>query len=406
MSAVRLDGRGWAGGDARAICTAGRWIAVGAAIASALAMGGVTGCGSEADRPGFAPWAAAPGVPDVPSDVPQAESRAFDMNFGGGVAGAPYGVGFFVPPGVVASPVTGRLSDGSKGFTFTVPEPGDAVVCTAAVRMQGHVTLSGRMRVAELVTPREPWAGFDVELRARDEQKQLVSPAGAKFVRVVHRREAGGFEEWSAEVDVPEGAVQGEVCWRFLGATGTAEIDRLVVESPGMPVPVAAPIVSVDWPMDEPGGLGGAPLGFSFLIPPGTTGATLSLTGEPAAGVGGAGLRIEVANPGNALACSDAFSVAPGILVTGRVKVDAVESDAHPWTGFVAEVRSYDMVGGLASAGTSPFTLLKAWKAPTTGWEDFAAPFAPPKAAVSGKVCFRFVESVGAAEVDRAGVGE
>ncbi|MSP54443.1 MAG: hypothetical protein EXR69_02375 [Myxococcales bacterium] len=375
-----------------------RWGAL-ARLGSALGIGGVSGCGTETERLGFAPWPDAPVVADVPSDVPQAESRAFDMNFGGGVAGAPYGVGFFVPPGVVASPVAGRLSDGSMGFSFTVPTPGDAVVCTAPVRMQGRVSLSGRMRVAELVTTAELWTGFDVELRARDEQKRLVSPEGTKFVRVAHVREQGGFEEWSAEIEVPTAAVQAEVCWRFLGATGTVEVDRVVVESPGMPVPVAAPIVSVEWPMDEPGGPGGAPLGFSFLIPPGTTGAALSLNE-------GEGLRIAVDNPGNALACSDAFSVAPGIVVSGRVKVDRVQSDDHPWTGFVAEVRSYDMVGRLASSGTTPFTLLRAWKLPTTGWEDFTAPFAPPKGAVSGKVCFRFVEATGVADVDGAGVGE
>lgn len=375
----------------------------------------LAGCGSEQDQPLVAPWPDAPVVPDVPSDVPDAESRAFEMDFGGGGSGGPYGVNFFIPTGTVATATTGALDDTRKGFTLTVPQPGDAVVCTASVRMRDHVHLAGTMRVAAVSPTAEAWTGFDVEVRARDEQKQIVAPAGARFVQVEHlRAPTEGFQAWEADVELPAGAVQGEVCWRFVKATGTAQVDRLVVESPGVPVPVAPPIVAVDWPLDEPGGAGGAPLGFAFLIPPGTLGAELALYREPATAPERPapgehdverGVRMAVRQPGNALVCSDPFSVAPGMVVRGRVRIDAVQTDARAWTGFVAEIRTYDMVGGLASAGATPFTLLKAWKA-AGDWETFEAPFAPPAGAANGKLCFRFVESTGEAHIERASVGE
>ena len=373
------------------------------------------GCGSEVDIPGVAPWPDAPVVADVPSDVPDAESRAFEMDFGGGGSGAPYGVNFFIPSGTVATAESGVVDGAARGFTLTVPQPGDAVVCAASVRMKDRVTLTARMSVPSLTPTAEAWTGLDVEIRARDEAKQIVSPEGARFVQVQHlRAPAAGFVEWSAEVDLPVGAVQGEVCWRFVKATGQVAVDRLVVESPGVPVPLPLPIITVDWPLNEPGGAGGAPLGFAFLVPPGTTGATLSLFREPAsapekpaAGEVGVlrGFVMDIVKPGNTLVCSDPFAVAPGMRVRGRVQVESVETDARGWTGFVAEIRTYDMVGGLASAGTTPFTLLQAWKAPGA-WEDFDVPFAPPKGAANGKLCFRFVESVGVARVERAGVGE
>ena len=45
------------------------------------------------------------------SDVPDAESRDFEMDFGGGGSGAPYGVNFFIPTGTVATATTGALDD-------------------------------------------------------------------------------------------------------------------------------------------------------------------------------------------------------------------------------------------------------------------------------------------------------
>ncbi len=378
-------------------------------------FGVLVGCGSEVDVPGVAPWPEAPVVADVPSDVPEAESRAFEMDFGGGGSGAPYGVNFFIPSGTVATAESGPVEGSAKGFTLGVPQPGDAVVCTASLRMKDRVALSGRMSVPAVTPTAEPWTGLDVEIRARDEAKQIVSPEGARFVRVKHlRAPTEGFVEWTADVDLPVGTVQGEVCWRFVKATGAVAVDRLVVESPGVPVPLPVPIITVDWPLDEPGGAGGAPMGFAFLIPPGTTGSTLSLFREPASapekpasGETGVlrGFVMDVAKPANTLVCSDPFAVAPGMRVRGRVKVESVQTDSRAWTGFVAEIRTYDMVGGLASAGATPFTLLQAWKAPTD-WQDFEVPFAPPKGAANGKLCFRFVESVGVARVERAGVGE
>ena len=93
------------------------------------------------------------------------------------------------------------------------------------------------------------------------------------------------------------------------------------------------------------------------------------------------------------------------MVFRGRYRIRELETDAREWTGFVAEVRTYDMVGGLASPAGMPFSTLKTWKAADDAWADFESAFAPPKGAVTGKLCFRFVESTGKVDLDWAAVG-
>lgn len=363
----------------------------------------LAGCGSDADRSRLPAIPDPPEVPLLPEEAPKGESRAFELNFGGGGAGAPYGMNLFVPPGMVGSVVTGPLTDGAKGATFSVPQKGDTVLCTSPVRIQGPFRFTARLRVAELVAAGDGWSGVDLELRARDDQNALVSPPdGTRFQRIAHWSGAGDWEDVDEEITPPAGAVKGELCLRFVTATGTVEVDRLQVETPGVPLPPPIPIVSVAWNLDEAGGGSGAPRGFDFLIPPGTTGATL--TAGPLDG-GATGIRMKVETPGNAVTCSQPFSVAPGMVARGRVNVLSVTPDGRPWTGFVAEVRTYDLVGGLASPVGSPFTPVTTLRE-ATGWLSFEQPFAPPAEAVTGKLCFRFVESTGEALIDEASVGE
>lgn len=314
----------------------------------------------------------------------------------------------FVPPGMVGSVVTGPLSDGAKGATFAVQEKGDTVLCTSPLRTVGPFRLTARLRVAELAAAGGGYTGVDLELRARDEQNALVpAPDGTRFLRIAHWSAAGDWDEVDEQVEPPAGAVKGELCLRYVGATGVLELDRLQVETPGVPLPPPIPIVSVAWNLDEAGGGFGAPRGFDFLIPPGTTGATLSAGPLDGGSTerGAKGIRMKVETPGNAVACSQPFSVAPGMVARGRLHVLAVTPDARPWTGFVAEVRTYDLVGGLASPTGAPFTQVATFREPG-GWMTFEQPFAPPADAVTGKLCFRFVEATGEALLDDASVGE
>lgn len=359
-------------------------------------------CVPEPDQSRLPPLADSPVVPPVEEAEPTGESRAFELDFGGGGAGAPWGMALFVPPGAEGSVETGRLEDGVKGVRFTVPVAGESVLCSTPVQVVGSFRFAARMKVEAVGPTAEDWMGLHVEMRARDAGRALVSPAGARFHRLRHWREATpGWVEWEETVEVPPGATQAELCWRFVQTTGTVALDRFVVETPGVPVPPPVPIVSVAWSLDRPGGGGGAPEGFDFLLPPGTEGATLT-----AGPVGdGQGLRMAVDRPGNALACSQPFAVAPGMVVRARVKVEAVRSDERPWTGFVAEVRTYDVLGGLVSPAGQAFTFLASIKAPSD-WQAVEVPFAPPAGASVGKLCFRFVEATGVAMVDEAGVGE
>lgn len=368
-------------------------------IALALLL---AGCGSDADRSRLPAIPDPPVVPPLEDVADRGESRAFDLDFGGGGSGAPYGTNLFVPPGATGSVSVGPLSDGSKGARLDIPSPGDTVLCSSPVRLVGPVEISARLRVEALTASGGAWSGVDLEVRARDAEGKLLSPEGARFHRLRHWGAAGEWEEWTEAFTPPPGAVKGEVCLRLVGATGVVELDRLAVIAPGVPLPPPVPIVSLAWDLDTPGGGSGAPQGLDFLIPPGTTGATLT---HGPVGDGRVGVRIAVDTPGNAVACTQGFSVAPGMLAKGTLKLESVTADDRPWTGFVVEVRTYDLVGGLISPAGTPFTPVVTLRAPGD-WATFAHPFAPPADAVTGKLCFRFVEATGVALLDDVAVGE
>ncbi|MES2641961.1 MAG: hypothetical protein V4850_20900 [Myxococcota bacterium] len=361
-----------------------------------LALLALSACTPEADVSALPPIASVPLVPDADVAAVTGESKALEMDFAGGTNGAPYGMAFFIPPGTRAVATAGLLSDGSEGFTFTAEAPGDAVVCSQAIGVAGPITITARHRVATLGAVAQAWHGAQVELRARTAEGLLVEVPGTRYLPLRQINAAGDWATWEQRVDPPAGARKVELCWRIVGTTGTLEVDRATVVSDGVPLPVAAPVVSVRWDLDTPGP-SGAPEGFDFMVPPGTRGASI-VTDDGA-------IHFETTAASNALACSQPFSVAPGMLFRGRYRLRALETDTRAWTGFVAEVRTYDMIGGLASPGGVPFTVLQTWKAPTADWAEFESAFAPPTGAVTGKLCFRFVESTGAVDLDWAAVG-
>lgn len=353
-------------------------------------------CGSEAGERVIPVREDAPVVPDLPETPWVGQSRVYALDVDGGAAGAPLATRFLFPPGASASGKTGPLSDGSIGATFTVDVPGNAVFCTDAQRLSGKAVLKTRMRVVTL-TAADPRAGVEIELRSRDEANKPIAGDGRAFPLVHRIKQPGEFEELTEEIEIPPNALKGEVCWRFVHATGSIEVDQIAVETPGIPASDDSAVVGVRWDLNTEGGTYGAPAGFAFLIPPGTKGATLSRVEG--------GIRMVIEQQGNAVACSDPVSVAAGMRAKGRYRVLSVETEPGVKTGFMAELRTYDLVGRLASAGRVAYTNVVTAIAPTE-WTEFERPITPPEGAVTGKLCFRFAKSTGTAEIDWGSLGE
>lgn len=351
---------------------------------------------------------AAPVAPVVPppSSAPPPGAVTLDLNTVGGGNGAPAGLSFIVPPGTQAETVAGALSDGSAGFRLTAKAAGDALVCTTPRPMGAQVAVNARLKLAEIAPGPQDWMGLNVELRARDASGALVSPAGTRYVLLQNLRTAGDWTDIQAVGAVPTGASQGEVCFRFVNSTGSVEVDALTIGDPSAPAaasdaPAALPAGPVTrWELDAAGGVNGAPAGFSFLVPPGTAGA--SLVAGPV--TGGTGVKFDVTTGGNTLACSDPFPVAPAMTAKARVRIADVKADGRPHTGFVTEVRSFDAGNALVSPAGSQYTTLATLKA-AGDWVEVGGPFGAPAGATTGKLCFRFVESTGSAEIDWAEAG-
>lgn len=342
-----------------------------------------------------------PEVPDVVAASRGPESRSFGLDAEGGRSGAPIGASYFLPDATQAVAVTGALSDGSRGFSLEATRPGDGTVCLAPVRLGAGIKVHARTRLVALGAEGPTWSGAVFELRARGADGKLVGADGKPYIPLSVRKDVGGWEEWEAEARVPDGAKRGEVCVRFVQKTGKIEVDQVVVEAPGVPVPVERKVRAVRWELDTPGGGKGGPDGVDFLIPPGTKGATL-LAGEVQ---GGRGFRMEIESRGNAAVCTQPVPVAAGMKLRGRVRVERIETDEREWTGMVFEVRTFNLLGGLASPPVTPYNFILAKKA-VSDWEEFERVFVPPDGAVTGKLCWRFVESTGVGEVDWLAIGE
>lgn len=376
-----------------------------------LTLFGLFACGGEntADIATPPPPVVAP--PPVLTPPPSAGGsvRTFDLDAPGGKGGAPAGTAFIVPGGTAAELTAGPLSDGSTGMKLVTTTEGDALMCTEIVQLGPQVTFGTRMKVSAISPGSQAWQGLNVELRARDGSGALVSPAGSRYVLLRNERVASDWTEWEAPIVVPPGAVQGEFCYRFVNSTGTLEVDRVVVGGAvGGPTDAVAGGSSASaptgpvtrWELDAPGGGGGAPQGFDFLIPPGTPG-TSAIAGPVE---GGTGFTLSVSQAGNSLACSQLFPVSANNRVRARVRLSDIKTDARLWTGFVAEVRTYDGANALVSPAGTQFTTIGTLK--TKGdWVELDKGFAAPSGAASGKVCFRFVESTGNVEVDWAEAG-
>ena len=367
-------------------------------------------CSGEAPTPAAVQPEVAPPVEPAPAILASMETKVLSLDAAGGLNGAPEGLNFILPDPKGAEATSGPLSDGSVGFKLTAKNPGDAVVCTQPMRLQPTLAFKSRLRVAEVKPGAQPWMGLNIEMRARDDAGNLVSPPGGRYTLLQNIRDPGEFVDLEHNVSLPTGATRAELCFRFVDSRGTVEVDSVSVVG-ALPEPVAAAAVAQEIPapttrfdLDEAGGGGGAPKGADFFIPAGIAGVSTrvgALENSTATG-----FSMTVSQSGNALACSSLFPVSGGskVWAQGSVRVKDLKSDARQFAGFTAEVRSYDAANALVSPPGSPFLTVQVWKAPSADFAPFGKEFTAPEKATNAKICLRFAESTGSVDVDWLGV--
>lgn len=352
--------------------------------------------GGESPKPAPVEPTPAPEVAPTPPPATPApgagESKVLELDATGGGAGAPAGTNFILPAGSQATATAGKLSDGSTGFTLSVQAAGDALVCAQAVDVGSTLGVKARLKVSGIRPGPQDWMGMNLEVRARDATGALISPPGGRYVLLRNLRQDMDWADVTADAAIPAGATRAEVCFRFVSSTGTLEVDRMELTGTGG---AGGATAEKRWDLDQPGGTAGAPAGAAFFLAPGTEGATTKV-GD----LGGAsGFNLTVTKPGNALACTEPFPAAGKMEAKGRARVKEIAAGGGAYSGFTAEIRSYDATGGLVPAPGSQYIPLNVWKQPGD-WQEFQVGFTAPPGAVTGKVCVRFVESTGSADVD------
>jgi hypothetical protein len=375
-----------------------------------LFLSTLVACSGEAPPPAPVEPAPAPPVEPAPAITATMETKVLSLDAPGGLNGAPEGLNFILPDPKGAQATSGPLSDGSTGFKLTAKNPGDAVVCTQPLRLQPTLAFKSRVRVAEVKPGAQPWMGLNIEMRARDDAGNLVSPPGGRYTLLQNIREPGEFLDLEHNVTLPSGATKAELCFRFVESRGTVEVDSVsavgVLPEPAEAVAVAQeiPEPTTRFDLDEAGGGGGAPKGADFFIPAGIAGVSTRVGAlENSAATG---FTLTVSSPGNALACSSLFPVTAGskVWAQGNVRVRDVKSDARQFAGFTAEVRSYDAANALVSPAGSPFVTVQVWKSSSADFAKFGKEFTVPDKAATSKLCLRFAESTGSADIDWLGV--
>ena len=104
-------------------------------------------------------------------------------------------------------------------------------------------------------------------------------------------------------------------------------------------------------------------------------------------------------SPANALVCTKPYATGGKVSARGRLRARAVDAKGGAYQGFTAEVRSYGADGALVPGVGSQYTPLRVWKA-AGDWEEWEVAYTAPPNAATDKVCFRFVEATGKADVD------
>ncbi len=144
--------------------------------------------------------------------------------------------------------------------------------------------------------------------------------------------------------------------------------------------------------LEGAGGLGGAPEGMAFILPPGASAAaTFGPLGE-----GVDGIRLEVKQPGDALVCTQPMPLGPQAFFRARVRVPEITAGNASWMGMNVELRARDGMGGLVGQ----YVMIRNVREPM-GWQDVDQRLTVPTGATQGEFCFRFVLSTGSVEIDK-----
>ncbi len=380
-------------------------------------------------------------TPTKKAGAPTADDQGvyrFLLDEPGGEKGAPLGMAFLFTPGAKVESQTGPLSDGSTGFRFALAEEGTSVVCTAALPLAEPRGVRVRLRMESVTPGPQKFMGLQLELRSRDATGALVFPATGRYTTVHTFREASDWQELEAPVLPPAGSVTGELCFRFVRSVGAVEVDSLdLLPSPPVTAPsavvetsteaptcpagccpctgevVSAPVAAagtpaapapkgrkgpqvfplpINWDLNSGGGKNGAASGWELIPAKENPSTTVGVEG-------GRSLFVKTTAADGAATCSDRFTSGQRLIVKGRVSVSDYQSSGKKNSAFVVELRNFDADGKLVTKANVRFQRL--FTAQTVlEWFDFAKDVIPPEEAVSSRLCVRFVESMGVANVD------
>lgn len=189
----------------------------------------------------------------------------------------------------------------------------------------------------------------------------------------------------------------------LLACSGSAPEPKPVEEKPAEPAPVAptpppAPAAAPSGKvleLDATGGGAGAPAGVNFILP---AGAAATATAGPLSD-GSTGFKLAVDAPGDALVCTQATEIGPAFSFAARMRA-TVKPGPQEWMGLNLELRARDNSGALISPAGGRYVLLRNLRA-DADWATVEATAPTPAGATKGELCFRYVNSTGAVEVDR-----
>lgn len=323
------------------------------------------------------------------------EIKTLELDAPGGVAGAPEGMAFIMPPGALAELYAGDLGGGVTGLRVRATGVGDAVACTQSLPMTGTVFVKARVRVPEVTPGAADWQGATIEVRARDNQGTLVSPPGMMFTPLSVLRAPAEWADVQGKVVIPAGATKGEVCFRMVLSTGTLEVDRLMV---------IAPKASAAAAMVAPGvSTANVPLPPTRFEPVVVTGGVVGPGATPvgAGEVQPRGLRLDAPTLGSGVACSPWLPAARSIVVFGDLTVTTQNPSAPDWSGIAVEAYAQGAGGPLIAVSGAPYLVLRART--LAGTETFSETWKPPAGAQQVKVCARVSSAAGTARLDWRG---
>ena len=114
---------------------------------------------------------------------------------------------------------------------------------------------------------------------------------------------------------------------------------------------------------------------------------------------GSTGFRFAVAEEGTSVVCTPALPLAEPRGVHVRLKMEAVTPGPQKFMGLQLELRSRDATGALVFPPAGRYTTVHTFR-DVSDWQELDAAVVPPAGSVTGELCFRFVRSTGAVEVD------